>query len=125
MTTTAPQTPAIFPAWFAARQQQAWHRHLATPAPKRGDETWRFSNIKQLDFEGFSRNAGVPPAANLLGRSTGLESPTAKFVFVNDTLIHAESHLPDGVVCLPLAEALVKHGELVAAHFMRQQTRLG
>jgi Fe-S cluster assembly protein SufD len=125
MTTTAPQTPAIFPAWFAVRQQQAWQRYLATPAPKRGDETWRFSNIKQLDFEGFSGSAGAPPAADLLARSSGLASPAAKFVFVNDTLIHAESHLPDGVVCLPLAEALVKHSELVAAHFMRQETRLG
>jgi Fe-S cluster assembly protein SufD len=125
MTSTAPPTPAIFPGWFAARQQQAWERHLATPAPKRGDETWRFSNLKQLDFEGFSRNTNVPPATDLIDRSTGLESPAAKFVFVNDQLIHAESRLPHGVICLPLAEALVAHGDLVAAHFMRQETRLG
>ncbi len=39
--------------------------------------------------------------------------------------IHAESRLPEGVICLPLAEALVAHGDLVAAHFMRQETRLG
>jgi Fe-S cluster assembly protein SufD len=125
MTTTAPQTPAIFPAWFAARQQDAWERHLATPAPKRGDETWRYSNLKQLDFEGFSRSAGVTPASDLLDRSTGLKSPAAKFVFVNDELIHFESHLPEGVICLPLAAALVSHSDLVAAHFMRQETRLG
>ncbi len=62
MTTTAPPTPAIFPAWFAARQQDAWERYLATPAPERGDETWRFSNLKQLDFAGFSRSTDVPPA---------------------------------------------------------------
>ncbi len=31
--------------------------------------------------------------------------------------IHAESHLPAGVICLPLAEALVSHGDLVAAAF--------
>jgi len=125
MTTTAPQTAAIFPAWFAARQQDAWDRYLATPAPKRGDETWRFSNMKQLDFNGFSRSAGVAPAAGLLERSIGLDAPAAKFVFVNDELIHAESNLPAGVICLPLAEALVTHGDLVAAHFMRQDTRLG
>lgn len=125
MTTSAPQTAAIFPAWFAARQQDAWDRYLATPAPKRGDETWRFSNMKQLDFAGFSRSAGDPPAAGLLERSTGLATPAAKLVFVNDTLIHAASNLPAGVICLPLAEALVTHGDLVAAHFMRQETRLG
>ena len=125
MPTTAPQTSSALPAWFAARQQQAWQRYLATPAPKRGDETWRFSNLKQLDFEGFSRGVGVPPASNLLERSTGLASPAAKFVFVNDQLMQAESRLPDGVICLPLAAALVSHSDLVAAHFMRQETRLG
>jgi Fe-S cluster assembly protein SufD len=125
MTTTAPQTPAVFPAWFAARQHDAWERYLATPAPKRGDETWRFSNIKQLDFAGFSRSAGVSPAADLIARSSGLEKTAAKFVFVNDELVHSESHLPSGVICLPLAEALVAHSDLVAAHFMKQETRLG
>ncbi len=127
MTTTAPQTPAVFPAWFAARQHDAWERYLATPAPKRGDETWRFSNIKQLDFSGFARVGDVssPQAADLIARSTGLEKTAAKFVFVNDQLVHSESHLPSGVICLPLAEALVAHSDLVAAHFMKQETRLG
>jgi Fe-S cluster assembly protein SufD len=125
MPITAPKTSATLPDWFAARQQQAWQRYLSTPAPKRGDEAWRFSNMKQLDFEGFSKSAGVTPTSDLLVRSTGLASPAAKFVFVNDTLIHAESRLPAGVICLPLAEALVTHGELVAAHFMQQETRLG
>jgi Fe-S cluster assembly protein SufD len=127
MTTTAPQTPAVFPAWFAARQHDAWERYLATPAPKRGDETWRFSNIKQLDFSGFVRGGDVssPQAADLIARSTGLESTAAKFVFINDQLVHSESRLPAGVICLPLAEALVAHSDLVAAHFMKQETRLG
>ncbi len=124
MTTTAPQTPAVFPAWFAARQHDAWERYLATPAPKRGDETWRFSNIKQLDFDGFSKQA-PGDSAGLIARSAGLEKTAAKFVFINDELVHSESRLPDGVICLPLAEALVAHGDLVAAHFMKQETRLG
>ncbi len=125
MTTTAPQTPAIFPAWFATRQQEAWDRYLATPTPQRGDEAWRFSNMKQLDFAGYARSAGGIDAADLLARSTGLAAPAAKLVFVNDVLVHAVSSLPAGVICLPLAEALVMHGDLVAEHFMRQETRLG
>jgi Fe-S cluster assembly protein SufD len=127
MTTTAPQTPAVFPAWFAARQHDAWERYLATPAPKRGDETWRFSNLKQLDFDGFIQGADVSAAqsAGLVARSTGIERTAAKLVFVNDQLVHSESNLPAGVICLPLAEALVSHGDLVAAHFMKQETRLG
>lgn len=119
-----PETPAYLPAWFAARQQSAWQRFLATPAPKRGDETWRFSSIKQLDFTGFQK-APAAGVNELIARSTGLESPAAKLIFVNDELVHVESQLPEGVICLPLAEALVSHSDLVQAHFMKQETRLG
>lgn len=121
----APQTSASFPAWFADRQKAAWERYLATPAPKRGDEPWRFANLKQLDFTGFER-AGKVESAALVAKSTGLEAPVAKLVFVNDELVSSESAgLPEGVVCLSLAEALVSHGELVKEHFMKQETRLG
>ncbi len=123
---TPPATPAYLPAWFAARQQAAWARFLATPAPKRGDETWRFSSIKQLDFSDFARGVEISPTrASIIARSTGLESPAAKFIFINDELIHVSSHLPENVICLPLAEALVSHSDLVQAHFMKQETRLG
>ena len=124
MLTTAPQTPTYLPAWFADRQQSAWQRFLATPAPKRGDENWRFSSIKQLDFSAFHK-APVSHANALIARSTGLAAPAAKLVFVNDELVHVDSNLPEGVICLPLAEALVSHSDLVQAHFMKQQTRLG
>ena len=79
---SAPETPAYFPAWFAARQQAAWQRYLTTPAPKRGDETWRFSNLKQLDF-GDLHQADASEVNDLIARSEGLASPAAKLVFVN------------------------------------------
>jgi Fe-S cluster assembly protein SufD len=112
------------PTWFTARQQAAKARYESIPAPKRGDEQWRFSNIKQLDFSGFQQN---PPAnaQDLITRSIGLEKPAAKFIFVNDTLVHSESHLPENLICLPLADALLQHSDLVEAHFMKQETRLG
>ena len=113
------------PAWFTARQEAAQARYHATPAPKRGDETWRYSNLKQLDFTGFSPAPATAPAADLVARSTGLETTAAKFVFSNDILIHSETNVPAGVICMPLAEALVSHGDLVEKHFMKQETRLG
>lgn len=119
MTTTLPN-------WFTARQAAALARYESTPAPKRGDETWRFSNLKQLDFDCFSKSVGFPPSSDtLIARSTGLEKTAAKFIFANDILIHSESNLPDGVICLPLAEALQSNSDLVEAHFMKQETRLG
>lgn len=113
------------PTWFAARQAAAQARYDAMPAPKRGDETWRFSNLKQLDFAGYSRSAGVSPTADLIARSSGSAQTAAKFICVNDQLVHAESRVPEGVIVLPLAEALISHSELVEKHFMKQETRLG
>ncbi|MGC4013928.1 MAG: Fe-S cluster assembly protein SufD [Luteolibacter sp.] len=122
---SAPVTPATFPAWFSERQRAAWQRFLETPQPKRGDETWRFSSVKELDFADFRPANGGADASLLVARSNGLEAPVAKFVFGNDELLHSESNLPAGVICLPLAEALVSHSELVEKHFMKQETRLG
>ncbi|MCW1887454.1 Fe-S cluster assembly protein SufD [Luteolibacter flavescens] len=121
---SAPETPAAFPAWFAERQRAAWQRFLETPTPKRGDEAWRFSSYKQLDFSGIARASAEAPA-DVVTRSQGVEAPAAKFVFANEQLLHSGSQLPEGVVCLPLADALVSHGDLVREHFMKQDTRLG
>ena len=77
---SAPETPADLPTWFAERQRSAWQRFLETPSPKRNDETWRFSSIKQLDFSGYLANAEVPEeTGNLIERpdqrmAMGLES---------------------------------------------------
>jgi len=116
-----------FPDWFTARRNAARLRFEATPAPKRNDEAWRFSNLSQLDFAGFTSHTGQAPATDhLISRSTGIGRTAAKLVFVNDTLIHSETtRLPAGIICLPLAEALVSHPDLVEQHFMKQETRLG
>ncbi len=118
MTTTLPN-------WFTARQVVAKARYQSIPAPKRGDEPWRFSNLKQLDFAGFRQSADFSPPADLIFRSTGIERTAAKLVFVNDSLAHSEFNLPEGAIVLPLAEALISHPELVENHFMKQETRLG
>jgi len=114
------------PIWLQARQQAALTRYESIPTPKRGDEQWRFANIKQLNFP--ERNADFSPQQSteeVISRSTGLDKPVAKFIFLNDETIHSESSLPENVICLPLAEALVKHSDLVEANFMKQETRLG
>lgn len=118
MTTTLPN-------WFTARQQSALARYESTPTPKRGDEQWRFSNIKQLNFDNLTGQVIDIDPASLIARSIGLENPAAKFIFLNDEVIFSESRLHEAVVCLPLAEALEKHSDLVEQNFMQQETRLG
>lgn len=68
--------------------------------PSRKDENWRFGNLKQLSFDQF-----VAEEQSCISYKT----PT----------------LPDGVICLPFAEALQQHGELVKEHFMQKESRLG
>lgn len=113
------------PTWLAERQQAALARYESTPTPKRGDEQWRFANIKQLKFDNLSGEANEANHSDLISRSTGVETPAAKFVFLNDAVISSETSLPEGVICLPLAEALEKHSDLVEQHFMKQESRLG
>lgn len=97
---TENQTPADFPEWFAQLQQQAWQEFLEAPMPTRKDEVWRFGNLKQLDFEAFSDEQ-------------------------QGEISYVIPELPEGVICLPLAEALKEHGDLVKEHFMKRETRLG
>jgi Fe-S cluster assembly protein SufD len=118
-------TSAMFPQWFATAQADAWAAFQSLPAPRRGDEAWRFSTISALDFSSFLREEFRGDASKWIARSTGVADAAATLVFVNDTLVHTQSRLPDGVICLPLAEALMQHPDLVKQYFMRHPTTLG
>lgn len=123
---TAPETAEDLPAWFAERQRAAWQRFLETPTPTRKDENWRFANLKQLDFSSYLANKPVPEdTGRLIVKSKGLEASAAKFIFVNESCIEIESKLPEEVICMPLAEAMLLHSDLVEKHFMQEDTRLG
>jgi Fe-S cluster assembly protein SufD len=97
---SVPQTSSEFPAWFASAQQQAWQEFLDAPMPTRREETWRFGNLKQLDFSDFTQAEG-------------------------EGIQYDIPALPEGVICLPLADALQQYGDLVQQHFMQRETRLG
>src|ERR1700755_1121099 len=62
------------PDYFRARQQAAWEKFIATPAPLRTDENWRFADVKALQLEAFARATEVSDAeqAALLQQSKGL-----------------------------------------------------
>lgn len=97
---SSPQTPEVFPAWFAELQEKAWQDFQSQPMPSRQDENWRFGNLKQLDFDQFSAEE-------------------------KSQITYKIPTLPEGVVCLPFEEALQEHGELVKEYFMKQSVRLG
>lgn len=122
------ETAERFPEWFEIRRAAAAKRYQALAGPKRGDEQWRFSALRELPNASALTGAPKVSAATierLIQRSRELEDVAARFVFVNEKLVHHESNLADGPVCLTLAEALVRHPKAVEAHFMANEPRLG
>ncbi len=128
LATTAPVFAANLPAWFTERATAAWDTFQSLPIPGVKDENWRYSNAKRLDPVAFHRATPAAEAAEAeaLAASAGLAETAARFVFVNDQLVQADtSRLPAGVICEPLADALVKHPEAVEKHLMRREAALG
>ncbi len=116
------------PSWLIERQKSAIALHQSISVPKRGDEQWRFGNIKQIKAPapvGPPLILSESEREDLSSRSTGLEDTAAKMIFLDDQLISASGNLPQGAICLPLSEALIQHPEKVEAHFMKQEAKLG
>jgi Fe-S cluster assembly protein SufD len=124
--TEFPPVQGNWPDWFHNDQKTAWDLFQTLPSPARTDEPWRFANLKATDLNPFHEAGSVRNAASLVSRSTGWEGLSGKLVFGNDALLHAESSgLPAGVLLLPLDQAASDHAELIRAHFMTAEPRLG
>lgn len=121
---TEPSTTIESPEWFASRQKQAWTDFQAIPQPSAKDENWRFGTRKQLTFEDYIP-ASYSESADLDLHIKGLEEASAQFIFANDEIVHAEAELPEGVICLPLEDALAQHPELVQQYFAKNEAKLG
>ncbi len=127
--TTAPDFGATgLPQWYQDLQRSAWEASSALPLPKRTDEPWRFADLKRAAaLEAFQTAASLDEATvkGLIVRSSKLEKTSGKFVFANESLAYADRPEADGLICLPLAEAVEKHAQLLQEHFMTQDATLG
>ena len=118
------------PAWYRALRNESWDRFAALPAPNRTNQSWRFADLKHLRLGGIVPASAVSAsvAADLVARAVS-ERPSAcaaHFVFANNRLLHAETPaLPEGAVCVPIAEALASHPDLLRPHFLRHVDFLG
>lgn len=124
--TLSPAPSSHWPDWFTASQLDAWKEFQNTPAPKRTDESWRFSRIQALDLAGFHLPGSVANETALIAASNGVDLPAAKFIFANNRLVARELlSLPDGVLALPLEEAALLHEDLFRCRFLQQPVELG
>lgn len=111
------------PAWWLDQKRAAFESFASLPLPRRTDESWRFSNILGLSLDGFALPTGdgapIPPFP--------IENAAA-LTFVNNTLQPGTipgRGLPAGVIVTTLADAAVRHADLLREHFMAQPRKLG
>ncbi len=119
-------TSPHWPAWFVETQRAAWEEFQNTPAPKRTDESWRFSKIQALDLNGYHLPGPVANETALIAASQGVSSPAARFVVANNRFVAREIFgLPEGVIALPMEEAIRQHEDLFRSYFLQQPVELG
>ena len=96
------------PAWFRARQHEAWARFVSLPMPNRKDQAWRFSNVGALDLAPFivGNSIDTIDSQQILQRSTSLDEVAGRLIYADDHLLRRDP-LPDalrelGVILKPL-----------------------
>jgi len=115
---------------LSTERRASWEMFESLAAPARGDEPWRFANVKALDLAAFTLAQPVTDSerAELVRRSAGVPAVAGRMIFGNDELLSQTAPggaLPKGVLWLPLEEAMCKHPELLERHFMREEAILG
>jgi Fe-S cluster assembly protein SufD len=116
---------AYLPQWWLETKQAAWEKFNALPMPSRTDETWRYSNLKALDLDGFT--LPEDPAQNIPHLPDFPHA--AEIIFSNRQVVGRSTVPPDlaakGVIFAPLDEALRDHGDLVRDYFLKHPANLG
>jgi len=102
---TAPADLIREPDWLVARRERAAGLSETLPLPGPKSAGWEFTDLTELDVDGYAP-AAVGDVADLdeaEGLFRGLQASPA-------------GSLPDGVLVMPLAEAVRDHPDVVEAH---------
>jgi Fe-S cluster assembly protein SufD len=116
------------PSWFQQRALGAWEKFQALPLPGVKAEAWRYSNAKSFGLESLRPATAAAEAdkREAIERSNGVPGAAAKFVFLNDELVHTDTgKLEQGVQLLSFAEALRTQGDVLQEYFMKRGAPLG
>ncbi|MDR2674876.1 MAG: Fe-S cluster assembly protein SufD [Opitutaceae bacterium] len=135
----APGAGAL-PQWWHDARRAAWGKYRALPSPAVTDEAWRFANPAALepgnytpapDYTNITLKVGqascLPDggeAAAKVGQASRL-SDGGNAAARDRTGIPVCPALPAGVIFMPLAEAVEKHGGLVREYLQRHPAGLG
>ena len=124
-------TSAAEPQWLAERRAAGLAQFKNLPMPTARDEKWRFASVGKLTIDDF--NPAEAPAESTLetldSRSSMVSEHSGRSVYVDDAAASfegvSEALAAQGVIYLPLAEAVEKHPELMEKYFLQESTELG
>lgn len=119
------------PTWLAERRAAGIEQFNALAMPTAHDEMWRFASVGKLSIEGL--NPIETPAADKLAalteRSKLVSDRAGRAVFVDDAPASFEPVSAElaaqGVIYLPVLEAIEQHPELMEKYFLQESTELG
>ena len=105
------------PGYVRALRQRGAEQFTALGLPTTRHEDWKYTNLAPLARQPFAlAGAGVPPAAARLAAAAHLDD-AIELVFVNGHLapeLSRLAELPGGAVVTSLADAMIRHTEIVA-----------
>lgn len=113
-----------------AMRKAAWKRFTELPDPRRNDEKWRFSDLKQLDYSALApaTEAAEATARQAVAQSQLTTDCATRLILVNDRIVDhtvCNAGLADGVIVCPLSTAWEEHSAIVERYFMAQDYPLG
>ena len=119
------------PAWLSARRDGGKAQFEMLPAPTTRDERWRFASVGKLSIDGFAP-AAAPASDTLAGlveRSNLVSDRAGQLVFADDAQAQFEGISDElaaqGVIYLPVLDAIAQHPELMEKYFLQESTELG
>lgn len=122
---------AALPPWWSEKKARAWQRFTELPYPARTDEHWRFASVGSLKLDRFlpAEAASAADQSHALERSRPSFTASGALRFLNNRLLDS-SKIPDdlrrqGVLWMPLEDAVKHHGDLLQKYFMAQPAQLG
>jgi len=129
---TPPDTlSANEPEWLSTLRNEGKAQFGILPAPTARDERWRFASVGKLSIDGFAP-APAPTAnklAELVKRSNLVSARAGQLVYADDTQAQFEgiskALAAQGVIYLPVLEAVAQHPELMQKYFLQESTELG
>lgn len=119
------------PAWLGQRRAVGLTQYNDLPMPTARDEAWRFASVGRLNIENFApiNEHSADVAKALIARSNLVSERAGATIYVDDNSVSFEgisdALAEQGVIYLPIAEAIEEHPELMERYFLKESTELG